>query len=196
MSGTYVTKTKLNSTEKTLKASLELKLNTKDLISEINASADVIILEAGRLIINSGNFQLSGSGDVSIVDGSLKIVSSSNAKIIDFSKSGIRFYNQKGNEVGGLVSTIDDNGHIFFTLHKGSYLHISKTSNDGTQFYDMFSFSDINKVPYIRNTANGTLFEDKKNKRGITVENGLITAWSMPATERNTFQGRRRRYNS
>ena len=38
------------------KASLELKVNTKDLISEINASADVISLKAGRLLITTRKF--------------------------------------------------------------------------------------------------------------------------------------------
>ncbi len=67
----YATNTALSNTEKTLKASLELKLNTADLISEINASADQIKLKAGRLIIDSGNFQLYEDGNISCIGGTI-----------------------------------------------------------------------------------------------------------------------------
>jgi hypothetical protein len=71
VSATYATKASLNSVETTLTASLELKVNTKDLISEINASADVIRLTAGRLIISSGNFQLDSSGNITCTGGTI-----------------------------------------------------------------------------------------------------------------------------
>ena len=61
----------LDSLDKTITAKLELKVNTKDLISEINASADVISLEAGRLIINSGNFKLNELGNITATGGTI-----------------------------------------------------------------------------------------------------------------------------
>lgn len=71
VSATYSTKTELGTVESTLTASLELKVNTDDLISEINASADVIRLTAGRLLINSGNFQLDSSGNITCIGGTI-----------------------------------------------------------------------------------------------------------------------------
>lgn len=51
------------------KAELELKIDADSLISELNASADVIRLKAGRLIIDSGNFILDKNGNVAIRQG-------------------------------------------------------------------------------------------------------------------------------
>ena len=69
VSANYATQTSLNDVNKTLTASLELKVDTKKLISEINASADVISLKAGRLVITSGNFKLDGNGNITVVNG-------------------------------------------------------------------------------------------------------------------------------
>ena len=65
VSATYATK----QTTDTIQASLELKVNTRDLISEINASADVITLNAGRIIINSTYFNLSQNGEITATQG-------------------------------------------------------------------------------------------------------------------------------
>lgn len=45
-----------------INGSLELKLNTDELISELNASADVINLQSNRLIIDSDNLQVAQDG--------------------------------------------------------------------------------------------------------------------------------------
>ena len=52
----------LDNQDKELRAELELKVNEKDLISEINASADVINLNSNRLVVNSDNFKLDKQG--------------------------------------------------------------------------------------------------------------------------------------
>ena len=54
-----------------LKASLELKIDRDKLISEINASADRITLTAGRLVIDSGNFQLDENGNITAIGGNI-----------------------------------------------------------------------------------------------------------------------------
>lgn len=71
VSATYSTKTELGTVERNLTASLELKINTDDLISEINASADKITLTSGRLIISSGNFQLNAAGNITCTGGTI-----------------------------------------------------------------------------------------------------------------------------
>ena len=54
-----------------IEAKLELKLNSEDLISELNASADVIKLLANRLIIESSYFKLGADGKVKITGGEI-----------------------------------------------------------------------------------------------------------------------------
>ena len=53
VSGTYATKTELSDTEENIEASLELKVDTEKLISEINASADQIRLKADRFFVDA-----------------------------------------------------------------------------------------------------------------------------------------------
>ena len=57
------------SEENTLRASISLKIDKDDdgqIISMINESADVITLNSNRLIVNSTNFTLDSSGNVSM----------------------------------------------------------------------------------------------------------------------------------
>lgn len=55
--------------EQNIKASLEVKVDKEDVVSTINASADIIELEAGRLLIKSGNFILDEDGNAIIKSG-------------------------------------------------------------------------------------------------------------------------------
>lgn len=52
-----------------LTASLEIKVNKEELISEINASADAITLNSNRLVVNSDNFKLSADGTLEATNG-------------------------------------------------------------------------------------------------------------------------------
>ena len=153
------------------------KVGNDELCSKISQSADKISLTGNRITITSSKFKLTETGEVSVVDGSFKVISSKGTKLMDFSSSGIRYYNYNGNEIGALVSTQQDNGQLFLTLYNGTSLNISKTSSDGSYFTNMISFDDIDSVPYIRNAASGKLF--KNTGEGITVKNGLITDWSL-----------------
>ena len=56
----------LDNLDKTISASLELKLNKEDLISEINASADIINFTAGKFIIDTPNLKFDGKGNVTV----------------------------------------------------------------------------------------------------------------------------------
>lgn len=177
--------TTLNGAIQDINADLSLKVDVDDndqIISMINASADVISLTGNRINITSNKFKLTDTGEVSVKEGSFKVVYNNNNKSIDFDHSGIRFFTFDTEEIGGLVKTqqyVDDhyNGNLFLTLTKGEFLSISKTSSDGTYFTDFMRFNDLDNVPYIRNTVNGTLFP--YNGDGITVKNGLITDWNL-----------------
>ena len=52
-----------------IKASLEVKINKENLISEINASADIIRLTGDRLIIDSKNLQVAEDGTITAKNG-------------------------------------------------------------------------------------------------------------------------------
>lgn len=52
-----------------IKASLEVKINKENLISEINASADIIRLTGDRLIIVSKNLQVAADGTITAKNG-------------------------------------------------------------------------------------------------------------------------------
>lgn len=54
---------------KRLEGLLEVKVNTEDLISEINASADVINLTGDRIVIDSENFKVAKDGTLEAVNG-------------------------------------------------------------------------------------------------------------------------------
>lgn len=71
VSGKYATKSELGQEVTNLNATLALKIDEKNLISKINASADIINLNAGRLVINSGNFQLDENGKITSTSGKI-----------------------------------------------------------------------------------------------------------------------------
>lgn len=51
------------------KSELELKVNTEDLVSEINASANVIRLKGDRFVVDSTNLKISEDGTLKAVNG-------------------------------------------------------------------------------------------------------------------------------
>ena len=56
---------------KDLEAELELKVNSEDLISEINASANVIRLKSNRLVVESDNLQIYEDGTLKTQRGEI-----------------------------------------------------------------------------------------------------------------------------
>lgn len=60
---------KVDNVQKTLQASIDVKVNTKDLISEINASADVITLKGNRISITSTKASWDKDGNVKFNKG-------------------------------------------------------------------------------------------------------------------------------
>lgn len=112
VSATYSTKTELGTVERNLTASLELKINTDDLISEINASADVIRLTAGRLLINSGNFQLDSSGNITCIGGTIGGITINN--------SGLYYSGSSSTEGFGLWKNgVNSHNNSYIIFHAG-----------------------------------------------------------------------------
>lgn len=63
------------------KASLELKVDKNKLISEINASADVITLKSNRFVLDSTNAKIAADGTVNFVQGTIAGWDISSAKL-------------------------------------------------------------------------------------------------------------------
>ena len=130
VSGTYATKTELGNQEKTINAKLELKVNEAELISEINASADVINLQSNRFIVNSTNLKIAQNGsltcsDINITGGKLNITNRGQDIII--LKDTL---NNDTLTINGYLITIKDNnnsnnyselGEGYLNLRNGSY---------------------------------------------------------------------------
>lgn len=128
---------------KEIKATLELKVDIDKLISEINASADVINLKANRLVIDSTNFKLTKEGKVTSTSGEIggfKITSNS------LSTSGSKKYTYKVADAEKVVRAITG----------------AETLTDEEIIkYDINQDGEINIVDatLILNTINGTTSE-------------------------------------
>ena len=71
VSTTYITKNDVESTVSNLIASLELKVDRDKMISEINASADVITLTGNRFVVDADNFSLTAEGRMTSTAGKI-----------------------------------------------------------------------------------------------------------------------------
>lgn len=81
--GIYTTKTDTEEQINAVKASLELKVNKDTLISEINASADVITLTGNRFVVDSDNFKLTEDGTVTANNVNLTGTFTANSGMVD-----------------------------------------------------------------------------------------------------------------
>lgn len=121
------------------KASLELKVDKNKLISEINASADKISLEAGRLVITSGNFKLDEKGNITAINANVTgTITATTGKIGNFSiKNG--WLNVKN---GDVVTEVSDKGFNIWNEYSigGGTLRteIVSISFDGSNTYVNF----------------------------------------------------------
>lgn len=129
--------------------------------------------------LDTGEMDITGKFHHSTPDG---------VKSIDIVNNLIRFYawDENGEPVGLVGSGTQGQRHAItmFSEHDDMVALGYRTAEG--QGRTMFSI-DATKpddVPYIRNTANGTLFDYTDaggNEIGITVSNGLIKDWKMPS---------------
>ena len=176
---------KIDTLDKELNAKIELKVNTTDLISEINASADIIRLTGNRIIIDSELFKLSEDGKVEMLDASVNGVfrqydNSTGYLAIELNENQIKLYDWKSNlgRMGDISSVyLDDNKSKGIALiGDQDYIAIAFRTSETTSENIMTFYKNSLSTPYVRNTASGTLFP---NAGGIEVENGFIKNWNM-----------------
>ena len=176
---------KIDTLDKELNAKIELKVNTTDLISEINASADIIRLTGNRIIIDSELFKLSEDGKVEMLDASVNGVfrqydNSTGYLAIELNENQIKLYDWKSNlgRMGDISSVyLDDNKSKGIALiGDQDYIAIAFRTSETTSKNIMTFYKNSLSTPYVKNTASGTLFP---NAGGIEVENGFIKNWNM-----------------
>lgn len=176
---------KIDTLDKELNAKIELKVNTTDLISEINASADIIRLTGNRIIIDSELFKLSEDGKVEMLDASVNGVfrqydNSTGYLAIELNENQIKLYDWKSNlgRMGDISSVyLDDNKSKGIALiGDQDYIAIAFRTSETTSENIMTFYKNGLSTPYVKNTASGTLFP---NAGGIEVENGFIKNWNM-----------------
>lgn len=176
---------KIDTLDKELNAKIELKVNTTDLISEINASADIIRLTGNRIIIDSELFKLSEDGKVEMLDASVNGVfrqydNSTGYLAIELNENQIKLYDWKSNlgRMGDISSVyLDDNKSKGIALiGDQDYIAIAFRTSETTSENIMTFYKNSLSTPYVRNTASGTLFP---NAGGIEVENGFIKNWNI-----------------
>lgn len=93
--------------------------------------------------------------------------------------------------VGSISSTFNQTeliSGIAFYAKENKRLTIGYQSEDSTDVFALISFSKANSeaLPYIKNTASGTLFAGLSGG-GIKVQNGLIKDWDISGAWSGSF---------
>ena len=121
----------VNDVNNDLNAKLELKVDTENLVSEINASADVIKLESDRFILNSTNTQIAEDGtiacqNIDITGGNISINT-------DNLLNGIKVYSKSNNQIqmAGTFFEGTNNGQRGFYLTPSGTLSIKSITVSG-----------------------------------------------------------------
>lgn len=180
----------LDTLDEELSAKIELKVDTENLISEINASADVINLTGNRIIIDSENFKVTEDGTITainaILNGTFRRYSSNTgylAVAIDSNRISFYDWSNEGVKSGSVGATqkvgSDDPSGVRLYCDSGLTVGLGYINSENTITNVIeFDSSEPNSTPFIINTASGTLFGNNPSG-GITVEHGLIKNWSI-----------------
>lgn len=161
-----------------------------------NGALQGIYMQDRKLYIN-GTYIKGGTISGQTIEGG-SFTTYSNGYIASRLKgSGLKLYDWAGDRsLVGALGSIHNNdtnrGHVALYSDANSAITIGYTTGNpdegSVEVIPVFSFNPEkpNSAPYIINTASGTIFPDNLSG-GITVENGLITGWSMHAVEDNTL---------
>lgn len=181
----------LDTLDEQLSAKIELKVDTENLISEINASADVINLIGNRIIIDSENLKVTEDGTIEANNATLngtftRYSINTGFPAVSIVSNRIQFYDWESNglRTGSLGSvqslSTGEPGLELYCSSGGRLLLGYDGSGDDSDITTIFSFdtATTDEPPYIINTTNGTIFPDNSSG-GITVKNGLITNFGI-----------------
>ena len=156
-----------------------------NVLNAIGINADWI--RTGVLKDKTGNSYWDLVNGYMRMTGIFQQFTSAGVKSVDIYNNQMRFYawNDDGNYVGSIGAVKDSGGDrvgVDIWCDVGDYLALScRDANDSSKHNYVIKIDENTykeHTPYIRNTANGTLFPDNPNG-GITVENGLIKNWNL-----------------
>lgn len=156
------------------------KTNADSIISYINASADVINLNAGRLIINSGNFTLSSNGTATLTSatfngGRINMYNSSNNVELSINSLGIVFYNNgnlQGWMYGSHIEGEPDKQGVYIALDSSSSFY-SIAYYDTSRLHSALWFQKANTIQ--PDGKQGIYF----NEDVYTRENAIFTNYDQ-----------------
>ena len=153
-----------------IKASLEVKINKENLISEINASADIIRLTGDRLIIDSKNLQVAEDGTITANNGKFTgELSSTKGSIGGFDINGSSLSKLDSNGYGIIVGT----SGINTISETGSALHKS--------YYSEYKFSNSDVLSTIVSGAGMGFYSESKD--------GMVTYSDAAFYKNDTYKG-------
>lgn len=119
------------------------------------------------------------------VTGIFSQTTASGVKSLDIENNQVKFYawNDDGNYVGSIGAVKDtstDRVGVNMWCDQGDTLALGCKESDGKIHYVFKTDSNTYKdeTPYIRNGANGTMFQGCGD--GVTIENGFIKKWNLP----------------
>lgn len=179
-----------------VEASLELKVSKNDndqVVSMINASADIVELKGNRVVIDSTNFKVDKNGNMdcnnATLNGSFTNYDTKGNPAIKIFNEKIQMYDYAGTgKVSGCLESIrgttDDVVGINLYTIKGNKLVLGYQDNENDNIIHTiikFETNDTKSTPWVINTADGKLFSENP-AGGITVENGFIKNWSLQTT--------------
>lgn len=156
-----------------------------NVLNAIGINADWI--RTGVLKDKTGNSYWDLVNGYMRMTGIFQQFTSAGVKSVDIYNNQMRFYawNDNGNYVGS-IGAVKDRGRDRVGVNAwcdvGDFLAFGcRDANDSSKINPVIEIDENTykeHTPYIRNTANGTLFPDNPNG-GITVENGLIKNWNL-----------------
>ena len=173
---------KIGELDEDINAKLELKVDTENLVSELNASADVITLNSDRFILNSSKTQISQEGkltcsDINITGGQFNITQDINntatpIKIVQahstgtyrgqMGGAGTSYYKNDNTGIQLMISTSSGKGmlYLYNTNNTSEYNYVSPTGIKTT--------SDIRYKENINNIDQNISLEIIKSLNPIT----------------------------
>ncbi len=164
------------------KASLELKVDKDKLISEINASADVITLKSNRFVLDSTNAKIAADGKVKFTGGTIGGWNiTNNALYSDYDKYRSYIQTAKNDDTWVYSTQIKINNSYYGTWYVGAngMMHVGsialngaynlQSKSKGISFYDTVNLynNEPNALFYLDSTVL-TKPDDPAYKKWVT----------------------------
>ena len=184
--------TQLRKTHEILESVAQQAVMEDDIVASLNLAIEdgqgIVELKGNTVTIESDNFKLTENGTLTCnnanINGILTNYNKNGKKAISIVGNHLNIYDWKdtGERIGFMTSTVNLTTNIkeiaIGTLLGNNILIGYRESQSDTVTLPLMRFTtnDLTKTPWVKNTANGTIFS---NAGGIEVENGFIKNWNL-----------------